>query len=87
MPQVLDEAAVLDAEAVELDRPASDVLADTTDDDGDDIPLGDMADAGGLGEVHCPRDAAHRFELWETGGPCPRCGTTLIVGREGCCWD
>lgn len=28
-------------------------------------------------KVHCPKSPAHKVELWEPSGKCPRCGTVL----------
>ena len=34
-----------------------------------------------------PKNAKHTFDLWEGPGKCPKCGTKMIVGRPGSCWD
>lgn len=59
---------------VVADQSAAELFGDGT---GKNAPTG----------LACPQDAAHHFEIWQAGGPCPKCGTTMAGDGAELCWD
>ena len=49
--------------------------------------LGEEPDVDMTTGLACPKNQEHAFDLWEAGGPCPKCGAAMEAEGPELCWD
>lgn len=37
--------------------------------------------------IRCSKSSEHPCRLWTSPGPCPKCGATMVRGKETLIWD